>query len=113
MLIQYTYNDVRIQRTARHSASNIALMNNPFALLREQANSSASLLGLIKMAAAGMYEQLNIDNGLQSIFTAKKKTCNINRCILVNMSQNKHCLPFPLSKSNFSPITGHTNHYHQ
>jgi hypothetical protein len=27
------------------------------------------------------------------------------------MSENKHSLPFPLSKSNFTPTTGNTNQH--
>jgi len=63
------------------------------------------------MAAAGMYQQLSIDKRLQSTYTPKKKIVNTNRCTLVNMSENKHCLPFPLSKSNFTPITGNTGQH--
>jgi hypothetical protein len=44
-------------------------------LLHEQANSRAPLLGLIKMAAAGMYQQLSFDKRLQPTYTPKK-TCN-------------------------------------
>jgi hypothetical protein len=83
MQLQYTYNNERIHCIARHSASNTALIKNPFVLLREQANSSASLLGLIKMAAAGMYGQLNIDSRLQPTCTAKKKNLVIQIAVLL------------------------------
>jgi len=56
-----------------------------------------------------MYQQLSTDKRLQPTFTPKKKLVNTNCSTLVNMSENKHCLPFPLSKSNFTPITGNTN----
>ena len=65
MQMQYTFIGARGHRIARHSASNIVLIKNPFVLLHEQANSSAPLLGLIKMAAAGMFQQLSIDKRLQ------------------------------------------------
>ena len=93
------------------SASNTVVIKNPFVLLHEQANSGAHLLGLIKMAAAGMYQQLSIAKRLQPTFTPKKKHVNTNRSTLVNMSENKHCLPFPLSKFNSTPITGKTNQH--
>jgi hypothetical protein len=81
-------------------------------LLHEQANSKALLLGLIKMAAAGMYQQqLSIDNDYSQLLFRKKKLANTNPSTLVNMSENKHCLPFPLSKSNFTPITENTNQH--
>ena len=38
MQIQYTFIRVREHRMARHSASNIVLIKNPFVLLHEQAN---------------------------------------------------------------------------
>ena len=72
MQIQYTFNGVRGHRIARHSASNIVLIKNPFVLLHEQANSRAPLLGLIKMAAAGMFQQLSIDKRLQPTYTPQK-----------------------------------------
>jgi hypothetical protein len=70
MKLQYNFTGVR---GTPHSASNIVLIKNPSVLLHEQANSRAPLLGLIKMAAAGMYQQLGINKRLQPTFTPKKK----------------------------------------
>jgi len=56
-----------------------------------------------------MYQQLNIDKRLQPTFTPKKKPVNTNHSTLVNMSENKYCLPSPPSKSNFTPTLMHTN----
>ena len=87
MHIQYTFIGVRGHRIARHSAGNIGMIKNPFLLLQEQGNSRAPLIGLIKMAAAAIYQQPSIDKRLQPIYTPKKKKklVNTNRCALVNV----------------------------
>jgi len=73
MQIQYTFIGVRGHRIAQHSASNTVLIKNQFVFLHEQANSRGPRLGLIKMAAAGMFQQLSIDKRLQPTYTPKKK----------------------------------------